>query len=287
MRATFRPATMVGAHRLPGLDEDEATFAVAAARALLNQRNIVASSVRRLECLSTTNQGWATHAQIALGLREATVDEKQSGELPAGTLRITSNAPRYGSPHFGNVEAMAVAEWFGEGKDIDASDPVSRSIDEAKATKLSTWETRAPLAVPMGAYIPKPTWDASLDARYRLVAGYCTQCKRGQHPRLDPCPICGRPTEVRELAARGSLYTHTVIAAGGGPTEFDPFQDTDGTYGVAVVDFGDAIRVAGILTDTDLPSLAIGQKMDAVFRRVYAQEGAWRYGTKFRAAKHV
>ena len=284
MRATFRPANALGGKRVPGLDEDEATFAVAAAGALIKQRNIPTSSIQRLQCLSATAQGWARHVQIALGLPDASIDEKPGGEL-AGTLRITSDAPRFGSDHFAHVDALAVAEWPGAAKDIDASDPTPRAIDEAKATKLAAWESKALLAVPMGAYIPKPTWDASLDARYRLVAGYCSHCKRGHHPRLDPCPICGRPTDVRDLASNGRLYTHTVIAAGGGPTEFDPFQDTDGTYGVGIVDFGDAIRVAGILTDTDLASLNIGQKMEPVFRRIYAQEGAWRYGTKFRASK--
>lgn len=273
--------------RLPALDEDEATFAVAAARALMKQRHVAASTIRRLECVSTTGTGWSVHVQIALGLRHATVLETASETVAEGTLRITSNAPRFGSPHLGRVEAMAVAEFPGPGKDIDASERTSRSIDEAKATKLAMWEAKAPAAVPMGAYIPKPTWDASLDARYRLVASYCSKCRRGHHPRLDPCPVCGGATETRELAAPGTLYTHTVIAAGGGPTEFDPFQETEGTYGVAIVDFGDAIRVAGLLTGTDLGGLNIGQKMEPVFRRIYAQEGAWRYGTKFRTAKQA
>ncbi|HEX9817049.1 MAG TPA: OB-fold domain-containing protein [Candidatus Thermoplasmatota archaeon] len=286
MRATFRPSTMLGSRRLPGLDEDEATLAVAAARALFKERNIAPSSVRRLECLSTTGQGWSFHGQIALGLRHATVSDAM-GEEQEGTLRITSNAPRFGSPHFGAIEAMAVAEFPGTGKDIDASERMTRTIDDSKATKMSAWETKAPTGVPMGAYIPKATWDASLDARYRLVASYCTTDRRGHHPPLDPCPICGGPTETRELSTTGTLYTHTIIAAGGGPTEFDPFQDTDGTYGVGIVDFGDAIRVAGLLTETDLASLSIGQKMEAVFRRIYAQEGAWRYGTKFRVAKQA
>jgi uncharacterized protein len=285
MRALFRPATTFEGRRVPGLDEDEATMAVAAARALMRVRSVSVDSIQRLELVGPTETNWKTHVPIALGLRAANVAESSGGVVGPGTLRITVHAPRIGATGSGSSEALAVAEVAGDAKDVDASEQKTRDIDRAKAEKILAWESKALLQTPMGAYIPKATWDASLDARYRLVAGFCPSCRRGQHPRIDPCPFCGGKTTERELKGPGSLYTNTVIAAGGGPTEFDAFQETDGTYGVAIVDFGDAIRVAGILTETELASLHIGQRMEPVFRRLYAQEGAWRYGTKFRIAK--
>ena len=286
MRAVFRPSTVLGKVRIPALDEDEATFAVAAARALMKARDVRPGSVRRLVCSSHTGKGWGPHVQIALGLRDATlVETEDPGDLSEGTMRIVANAPRPSSPGFGTTEALAVAEFPGDATDVDVSEKSLRAVDATRAEKMVAWETKAPQLVPMGAYVPRGTWDATLDARYRLVAGYCPRCRRGQHPRVEPCPVCGGATQVRELVGPGSLYTFTVIGGGGGPTEFDPFQDTDGTYGVAIVDFGDAIRVAGLLTETDLGALAIGQRMESVFRRIYAQEGSWRYGTKFRLAR--
>lgn len=272
---------------MPALDEDEATLAVAAARALLNLRNIEPGTIRRLECRSSTATGWADPVPVALGLSQAALTEGDRGDAgPApDTLRITSDAPRLGSPQWGSTEALAVAEFPGSAKDIDATHPMTRSIDRSQAEAMSLWNTKAPQQLPMAAYVPKTTWDATLDARYRLVAGFCRHCRRGQHPRLDLCPVCGRPTETRELRGPGSLYTYTIITAGAGPAEFDALQATHGTYGVAIADFGDALRVAGLLTETDLSALAIGQRLEPVFRRLYAQEGLWRYGTKFRAAK--
>jgi uncharacterized OB-fold protein len=38
-----------------------------------------------------------------------------------------------------------------------------------------------------------------------------------------------------------------------------------------------------MMVDPDPASLRIGQRVRRVFRRLYAQEGAWRYGTKFQS----
>jgi uncharacterized protein len=273
--------------RVPGLDEDESTLAVAAARALVGLRKLAPDAIKGVEFVGPTAPAWAPTAALALGAtaRMTTFTEAPAAAPADGTMRISALAPRPGSPELGRNEAFARAEFPGPGRTLDATPKHSRTVSRASFDKLVAWETKALLQVPMGAYIPKASWEATLPARYQLLAGFCANCKRGYHPRLDPCPVCGGTTQSRSLPTVGHLYTYTAIAAGGGPSEFDPLQDVEGTYGVGIVDFGDAIRIAGILAETDLAQVAIGDKMEAVFRRIYAQEGAWRYGTKFRRAE--
>lgn len=277
------------AARVCGLDEDEATLGVAAARGLLSRSGLGPSEVRRLEASSRTSTGWGATAALALGLARAEVAEIPPTAQPAppgpGVLRVTAEAPRAGAEALesGRIAALATAQWAEPGESFDASLPRVRILDRPAYDRLARWEPRALSQVPMGANIPLSTWNQSAEARYRLLASQCPLCKRGNHPPLDPCPTCGGRTEARELLAPGELYTFTHIAKGGGPSEFDPLQETEGSYAVAVVAWDGGIRVAGLVTETEPESLRIGARMEPVFRRLYAQEGAWRYGTKFRA----
>lgn len=286
--------------RVPFLDEDEATLAVEAAGALLQAAKFEASTLARIRVASATRTGWATTLARALGAHNIEPEELSTEEWPRERARasaseavlwVESQCPR---PRSSAMEELALpaqagAELTGpaapKGPDlrVDADRPtfsLSRETYEALARE----EARAPGAVPMGAYVPLATWNATRDARYRLMASSCPQCHAAQHPPLDPCPACGGPTHVAPLPRRGHLYSFTRIAKGGGPSEFDPLLEVAGHYDVAVVEFEAGVRVPGMVAEAADVPLKIGQPMEAVFRRLYAQEGAWRYGTKFRPA---
>lgn len=286
--------------RVPFLDEDEATMAVEAAGALLDAAKIEASRLGAIYATSRTKSGWASTMARALGASNVRTEElspedweRERGRVSSTgpVIWIESQCPRPRSPALEELglPAQAVAEFTGpgapKGADLHAGAerppiPMSRETYD----RLAQWEAQAPHAVPMGAYVPVATWNSGLEARYRLIASSCPQCLAAEYPPLNPCPVCGSPTRMAPLPRRGRVYTYTRIGRGGAPSEFDPLQEVAGEYTVVVVEFEGGVRVPGMVAEATASSLQIGQAMEPVFRRLYAQEGAWRYGTKFRPA---
>ena len=78
------------------------------------------------------------------------------------------------------------------------------------------------------------------------------------------------------------MYARTVIAEGSSPSEFQDQQDLIGAYPVALVQLEEGPRLIAQLTEVDPEAVVIGLAIEAVFRRIYRQEGVARYGTKFR-----
>lgn len=135
-----------------------------------------------------------------------------------------------------------------------------------------------------GARVSLPTWRGSLDQRYRLRAGRCPDCETVTFPPEGACPNCGSRAdhEPYDLPRVGVVRARTVVGQGGAPPEFAAQQRRDGAYGVVVVGFeGTDATLPAQLTDCDPESVAIGDELRAVVRRIYEQEGIGRYGVKF------
>ena len=86
---------------------------------------------------------------------------------------------------------------------------------------------------------------------------------------------------TRRSPANGTLYTYSVVAGNGAPSEFDDEQTMTGDVLCGVVELKEGPRVMVRLADADPEQLHIGMKVRAVIRRLYDQEGILRYGTKF------
>ena len=80
------------------------------------------------------------------------------------------------------------------------------------------------------------------------------------------------------------MYAYTIIGKGAAPSEFLEQQLAVGEYATAVVALDDGPRVAAMLADVDPRDVRVGMPVQMVFRRIYAQEGATRYGFKFAPA---
>lgn len=139
---------------------------------------------------------------------------------------------------------------------------------------------------PMGAYVSFPDFARSLPARYRLEGAACGACGRVAFPPRPTCAACGGASfKTVALSGRGRIYTFTVIGRGGAPSEFAAEQALTGEYATAIVELEEGPRVAARLADVaDPAALSIGQPVEAVLRRLYAQQGVVRYGFKFRLA---
>jgi hypothetical protein len=137
-----------------------------------------------------------------------------------------------------------------------------------------------------GANVSVPTWQRTLDQRYRLVAGRCSACGGLVFPPEGACHHCHERAEYDpvELPRRGTVRAHTTIGQGGAPPEFNEFQERAGAFGNALVEHRvgtDTVTVPGQLTDTDPETVTVGDEVVATLRRLYVQEGLPRYGLKY------
>lgn len=99
----------------------------------------------------------------------------------------------------------------------------------------------------------------------RLVASRCGSCDAHYFPHADTCasPGCGGgPTEPALLGPHGTVWSYTVLHYPPPPpfAPFEPFRP----YGVALVTLPEGLRVAGIVLNTDVDDLAVGQPAELV-----------------------
>lgn len=134
----------------------------------------------------------------------------------------------------------------------------------------------------MTSYISLPMYAANIDERLRIIGGKCQGCGRIAYPQRPVCTRCGGDDfKDIPLSGEGSLYTYTVIAGGGAPSEFDDEQVMTGDVLCGVVELTEGPRVMVRLADAEPDDLEIGMKVRAVVRRLYDQEGIVRYGARF------
>lgn len=135
----------------------------------------------------------------------------------------------------------------------------------------------------MGAYLSVPTWRRTLDQRYRLVLGECPDCGAYNFPPEGACRECNSTAEFEDYEpdGAGEIVSHTVLEDGP-PPEFGSFIDQEDAIGVVIVELEEGVRVPGMLADCDPTDHGRGDRVEAVVRRIYEQEGIVRYGFKFR-----
>ncbi len=136
----------------------------------------------------------------------------------------------------------------------------------------------------MGAHISIPMYQRAVPQRYRLVGQKCVRCGRVNFPPKAVCKYCLTCSEFEniQLSGRGTVYSHTVIAGGGAPPEFSEAARCKGSYPVAVVELEEGPRIIAQLINPPEEGITVGMKVEAVFRRIYEEEGVVRYGFKFR-----
>jgi uncharacterized OB-fold protein len=136
------------------------------------------------------------------------------------------------------------------------------------------------------AHVSIPSYWTALPQKYRLIAGKCKECGNLNFPPATLCDKCSKPhtQELIELPSTGIIYSYTIIGRGAAPPEFKKMQSKSGAYAIAIVELDNAQKnkVNVQLTDCDPSKIKIGDRVNAVFRIIYDQEGVRRYGLKFR-----
>lgn len=188
----------------------------------------------------------------------------------------------------GTASAIGALVDDGEGADPPSPSDISPAPRMVTAQRALAESGRVPPPEripdsPMGAYVPMGTWIEDLPARLRLIAQRCMTCARTIYPPRGACPACRStafaPTDLPRTAR---VYAATRIGRGGAPSEFALEQAQVGAYWVAIVEWPDhKVRVTARLSGYDEDGPTIGDKVTAVVRRLFTQEGTSRYGTKF------
>jgi uncharacterized OB-fold protein len=134
----------------------------------------------------------------------------------------------------------------------------------------------------MGAHISIPMYQRTIPQRYRLVAQRCRSCGSIQFPPKGVCGHCSRSFEFDDvtLGGRGTVDAITLIHPAGAPPEFATQSAMRGRYAVAIITLEEGPKIAAQLTNAT--HVRIGMPVEAVFRRIYVDEGVIRYGLKFR-----
>ena len=134
----------------------------------------------------------------------------------------------------------------------------------------------------MTSYISLPIFSSSIDDRLRLVAGKCSSCGLLAYPKRSVCINCGGDEFINTpLSGEGVLYTYSLVAGNGAPSEFDDEQTMTGDILCGVVELREGPKVMVRLSEVNPDKVEIGMKIRGVVRRLYDQEGIIRYGTKF------
>jgi uncharacterized OB-fold protein len=150
--------------------------------------------------------------------------------------------------------------------------PEAPKPDEAAVLRL----------VSEGAYLPRPRYVATIEARWRFQGGRCSHCGALHLPPPSRCHACqtAGPMEPVALPRSGIVEAATIVAPGAQPTEFDPLVAAVGAYGVALVRLAPQVLVTLQVTDHPAERLPLGSSVTTELRRLYPMEGEWRYGRK-------
>ena len=77
----------------------------------------------------------------------------------------------------------------------------------------------------MTSYVSLPMYGANIDERMRLIAGKCQSCGQLAYPQRPVCTKCGSDQfDDMPLSGDGTLYTYSIVAGNGAPSEFDDEQ---------------------------------------------------------------
>jgi hydroxymethylglutaryl-CoA synthase len=206
--------------------------------------------------------------------------ETAAASVPLGVARAFES---------GHERTLAVAWGSGAGATalrIEGTAPVEASLAGEQKLDYAAYLRRRGDVVgekPDGgaAHVPVPTWRRSLPQRHRHEAGRCPECEAVAFPPEGACPDCRALVEFETVApARvGVVEAATTIGRGGAPPEFAEQQARQGAFGVAIARF-DAGDGAVSLPIQVVGEAEVGDRVRAVPRRIYVEEGVPRYGLK-------
>ena len=115
---------------------------------------------------------------------------------------------------------------------------------------------------------------------YRLEGVVCETCNTAYFPSRSICPKCRRTGKIsaKKFSGTGKVYSFTTIHTT--PSGFDLQKP----YNLAIIELDEGPRLTAQVVDCAPDNMKIGQKVEAIFRRIKetGPEGIIQYGYKFR-----
>jgi uncharacterized OB-fold protein len=258
-------APFVGRRPTPAPGSASLSEALRLAQAARHPELIVAVAAAR-EAGSLSARDPPGEGAVAL-LVDDRPDAEALPELPpaAGLGALGEIARAHGAP----------GVWVGDWK----ADPAGGRVLPSEAAASSS----PGYTVSQGAFVPAPRYDEGRPSRWGFVAQRCASCSTLTFPARGRCRRCGAESGLRgeRLPLNGAtVVASTWIGPGGQPTEFDPQVEMSGPYGVVLAELVPGVRATLQVADARPADVRVGSRVDTVLRRLYAIEGAWRYGRK-------
>ena len=156
------------------------------------------------------------------------------------------------------------------------------NVDEIRYNSLSeAWGKESAIEnVSQGAYISAQQYSETLVSRINLLA------QSGNDHIWPPRELNEQGdyygSEIIRLSNTCKIESWTKLSAAGAPSEFSIRAPLLGGISTAYVSFNHGTKGVFLLVDDEEISPEIGDKGEIVVRRIYAQEGQMRYGTKVR-----
>ncbi|MEC8249189.1 MAG: hypothetical protein VX043_01565 [Candidatus Thermoplasmatota archaeon] len=160
--------------------------------------------------------------------------------------------------------------------------PISfmNNLDQSKLTAVSNaWkEELHEKNISQGAYISGQQYDESLETRLSLIAqddGKPIWPQRQMNAEGEAIS-----NEGKRMEPKGKITSWTKLSAAGAPSEFAIRAPVLGGISTVMVETTDGPNGVFLLVDDEINNPQIGQSVELVVRRLYAQEGVMRYGVK-------
>ena len=135
-----------------------------------------------------------------------------------------------------------------------------------------------PLNISQGAYVSAQQYGESITHRLKLSAQSEENTIWPPRQLDNTGAMIGEPNS--NLAPRGEVVSWTKLSAAGAPSEFSIRSPILGGITTALIEFSEGPKGVFLLADDEVNEPKIGDFVNLVVRRIYAQEGIMRYGTK-------
>ena len=135
-----------------------------------------------------------------------------------------------------------------------------------------------PLNISQGAYVSAQQYQESITHRLKLSAQSEENTIWPPRQLDNTGAMIGEPNS--NLAPRGEVVSWTKLSAAGAPSEFSIRSPILDGITTVLIEFGEGPKGVFLLADDEVNEPKIGDSVNLVVRRIYAQEGIMRYGTK-------
>lgn len=156
----------------------------------------------------------------------------------------------------------------------------TQNIEKADYDMIqNAWKNELnPLNISQGAYVSAQQYEESITHRLKLSAQSEEETLWPPRQLDNNGAIIGEPNS--NLTPAGEVISWTKLSAAGAPSEFSIRSPILGGLTTVLIEFSEGPKGVFLLADDESKVPEIGHLVDLVVRRVYAQEGIMRYGTK-------